>query len=147
MKTVYKCSICGKEYKTKEGAVNCELSGKKEHSYEAGTVVRIKTNPMCSSYTAIILKKDGYEGHFPQYEIDLRNGLCFYQVNESQIVEVIFGSEEYKEKEKRFELYKESLKALTKEYFGDSVKIDDYSMLLWNRDKVAKIKFYIEDKK
>ena len=42
MKTVYKCSICGKEYETKEGAVNCELSGRKEHSYEAGTVVRIK---------------------------------------------------------------------------------------------------------
>ena len=98
-------------------------------------------------YTAIVIETAGHEGHEPKYIVDPRNGLCTYDIVESQIVEVVFGSEEYKKKEKHFELYKESLKKLTKEYFGDSVKINDESMLLWNRDKVAKIKFYIEGKK
>lgn len=147
IKAFYRCPVCGKEYTSNKKAIACANTPQRKHKYKVGSVVSIKTNKYCSPYTSIIIETAGHEGHEPKYIVDPRNGLCTYDIVESQIVEVVFGSEEYKDKEKRFELYKESLKALTKEYFGDSVKIDDYSMLLWNKDKVAKIKFYIENEK
>lgn len=147
IKAFYKCPVCGEEYTDEKDAIACANKPQRKHKYKVGSVLSIKTNKYCSPYTAIIIETAGHEGHEPKYIVDPRNGLCTYDIVESQIVEVVFGSEEYKDKEKRFELYKESLKALTKEYFGDSVKIDDYSMLLWDKDEVAKIKFYIENEK
>lgn len=147
IKAFYKCPVCGEEYTDEKDAIACANKPQREHKYKVGSVLSIKTNKYCLPYTAIVIETAGHEGHEPKYIVDPRNGLCTYDIVESQIVEVVFGSEEYKKKEKHFELYKESLKKLTKEYFGDSVKINDESMLLWNRDKVAKIKFYIEGKK
>lgn len=145
MKHVYRCSVCNKEYPTENEAIKCEQTKNKKHSFSVGSVVRIRTTPICSSYTALIIEKDGYEGHVPQYKVDPRNGLCFYQINESQIVECIFSAKEYEEKEKVFDEYKRSIETLTKKYFGHNVKINDDSMLLWDKNKIAKIKFYINE--
>lgn len=147
IKAFYRCPVCGEECTDEKDAIACANKPQRKHKYKIGSVVSIKTNQYCSPYTAIIIETNGYEGHEPKYNVDPRNGLCVYDIVESQIVEVVFGSEEYKKKEKHFELYKKSLESVTKGFFGDSVKIDDDSMLLWNRDKVAKIKFYIENKK
>lgn len=141
---IYKCPVCGKEYNNEKDAVVCLSKQRKKHKYKIGSVVSIKTNSYCSPYTAIINEAFEYEGHEPKYIVDPKNGICTYDIVESQIVKEVLSLEVLNEREMALDALIDECRCKVRALFGIDCKIDDYSHVTWNDKKVATVKFYIK---
>lgn len=141
---IYKCPVCNKEYNNEKDAVVCLNRPRKKHKYKIGSVVSIKTNSYCSPYTAIIKEAFEYEGHEPKYVVDPKNGLCTYDIVESQIVKEVLSLEILNEREMALDALIDECRCKVRTLFGIDCKIDDYSHVTWDDKKVATVKFYIK---
>ena len=144
IKAFYRCPVCGKEYTSDKDAIVCANRPKKKHKHKIGSVVSIKTNQYCSPYTAIITDTDGYEGHEPKYIVDPKNGLCTYDIVESQIVKEVMSLEVLNEREMALDALIDECRCRVRALFGVDCKIDDCSHVTWDDKKVATVKFYIK---
>lgn len=144
MKHVYRCSVCNKEYPTENEAIKCEQTKNKKHSFDVGSVVKIRTTPICSPYTALIIEKDGYEGHEPKYIVDPRNGLCTYDIVESQIMKEVLSLEVLNKRETALDALIDECRYRVRDLFGMDCAIDDDSSVTWDDKRIATVKFYIK---
>lgn len=144
IKAFYRCPVCGKEYENYKDALACANKPQKEHKYKIGSVVSIKTNQYCSPYTAVILETSGHEKHEPKYVVDPKDGLNTYDIIESQIVKEVMSMEVLNKRETALNTLVDECKRRVRDLFGTDCKIDDYSHVTWDEEKVATVKFYIE---
>ena len=142
---VYKCSICGKEYDNENSAIECSNTPKRKHKYKIGSVVSVKMIDYALPYSAIIERADEYDGHEPKYIIDPRNGICTYDIRESQIVEEVMSLECFNKRESELDAFIDECRHSAQRIFGGNCKVKDYSKLdLDNDNHIAKIILYIE---
>lgn len=141
---IYKCPVCGKEYNNEKDAVVCSNRPRKKHKYKIGSVVSIKTNKYCSPYTSLVIEIAGHEGHEPKYIVDPKNGLCTYDIVESQIVKEVLSLEALNEREMALDALIDECRCKVRALFGIDCKIDDESYVAWDDKKVATVKFYIK---
>lgn len=144
IKAFYRCPVCGKEYTNDKDAIVCANRPKRKHKYKIGSVVSIKTNQYCSPYTAVIIETTGHEGHEPKYIVDPKNGLCTYDIIESQIVKEVMSLEALCKRETALDALIDECRCKVRDLFGIECKIDDYSHVTWDDKKVATVKFYIK---
>lgn len=144
IKAFYRCPVCGKEYTNDKDAIACANKPKRKHKYKIGSVVSIKTNKYCSPYTSIIIETAGYEGHEPKYIVDPKNGLCTYDIVESQIVKEVMSLEALNKREAALDALIDECMYRVRDLFGMDCKIDDESHVAWDDKKVATVKFYIK---
>lgn len=144
IKAFYRCPVCGKEYTSDKDAIACANKPQKKHKYKIGSVVSIKTNKYCSPYTSIIVETVGHEGHEPKYIVDPKNGLCTYDIVESQIVKEVLSLEVLNKREAALDALIDEFRYRVRDLFGMDCTIDDESYVAWDDKKVANVKFCIK---
>ena len=144
IKAFYRCPVCGKEYTSDKDAIACANKPQKKHKYKIGSVVSIKTNKYCSPYTSIIIETVGHEGHEPKYIVDPKNGLCTYDIVESQIVKEVMSLEVLNKREAALDALIDEFRYRVRDLFGMDCTIDDESYVAWDDKKVANVKFCIK---
>ena len=144
IKAFYRCPVCGKEYVSDKDAIACANKPQKKHKYKIGSVVSIKTNKYCSPYTSIIIETVGHEGHEPKYIVDPKNGLCTYDIVESQIVKEVLSLEVLNKREAALDALIDEFRYRVRDLFGMDCTIDDESYVAWDDKKVANVKFCIK---
>ena len=144
IKAFYRCPVCGKEYTSDKDAIACANKPQKKHKYKIGSVVSIKTNKYCSPYTSIIIETTGHEGHEPKYIVDPKNGLCTYDIVESQIVKEVLSLEVLNKRESALDALIDEFRCRVRDLFGMDCTIDDESYVAWDDKKVANVKFCIK---